>query len=110
MVALLLPSSIVTFFSPAFLMIARPTTGLPVKLILLTRGSAVSQLPTVEPPAVIRLIAPGGSPASVSSSTSRIAVIGVAVAGLSTMVQPAAIAGATLCDTRFNGKLNGEIE
>ncbi len=32
---------------------------------------------------------------------------GVALAGLSTNGQPTASAGATLCATRFSGKLNG---
>ena len=35
------------------------------------------------------------------------APIGVFSDGLSTNGHPAAIAGATLCATRFNGKLNG---
>ena len=34
---------------------------------------------------------------------------GVREAGLSTQVQPAAIAGATLCAARLSGKLNGEM-
>ena len=34
---------------------------------------------------------------------------GVRLAGLSTQVQPAAMAGATLCAARLRGKLNGLI-
>ena len=52
---------------------------------------------------------PAGSPASVSSSARRSAESGVCDAGFSTTAQPAASAGATLCATRLNGKLNGEI-
>src|SRR6185437_3144246 len=49
---------------------------------------------------------------SVSTSTSPMisAPIGVRSEGFSTNGQPAAIAGATLCATRFNGKLNGVMK
>ena len=53
--------------------------------------------------------AAGGSPSSSSSSPSRIALSGVRSDGLSTIGAPAAIAGASLCATWFNGWLNGVI-
>ena len=56
-----------------------------------------------------RLYQPDGSPASTSVSASNPAVSGVRSDGLCTTAQPAASAGATLCSTRFSGKLNGVI-
>ena len=56
-----------------------------------------------------RLYQPDGSPASASVSASSPAVSGVRSDGLWTTAQPAASAGATLCSTRFSGKLNGVI-
>src|SRR4029078_6088948 len=50
----------------------------------------------------------GGPPAVWSSGRSG-AESGVCDAGFRTTAQPAASAGATLCATRLNGKLNGEI-
>ena len=48
-------------------------------------------------------------PASCKTWHSLTAASGVHVAGLSTSVLPAAMAGATLWATRFSGKLNGLI-
>ena len=71
-------------------------------------GSSTMALPTVPPPPVTTLRWPAGRPhSSSSSSASAIADNGVCEAGLSTTGHPAAIAGASLCATRFNGKLNG---
>ncbi len=56
---------------------------------------------------------PGGSPssaaASVTSAPTLSPLSGVAEAGLTTIVLPAASAGATLCATRLKGELNGVI-
>src|SRR5512134_338920 len=103
----LFPSSIVTFFRPAFRMIASPTGGDPVKETLAIRGSTVSHSPTVPPDPTTTLKAPAGIPASSRISASRMAVSGVVEAGFSTIVFPTASAGPTLWATRFSGKLNG---
>ena len=50
---------------------------------------------------------PAGRSVEARISPSSNAVSGVAGAGLSTIGAPTAIAGATLCATRFSGKLNG---
>lgn len=54
--------------------------------------------------------APLGKSVSASTSAMISAPTGVFAAGLSTKGQPAAIAGATLCATRFSGKLNGVMK
>ena len=85
---------------------AQPTIGDPVKLSSLKRSSSISGLAS----RLLRgrtLSAPAGQPASATIFASLRAVIGVCEAGLSTTGQPAAIAGASLCDTRLSGKLNG---
>src|SRR5512140_503312 len=105
----LFPSSIVTFFSPAFRMICSPTGGDPVKEILAIRGSTVSHSPTVPPDPTTTLKTPAGTPASSRISASLIADSGVVDAGFSTIVFPTASAGPTLWATRFSGKLNGVI-
>ncbi len=51
----------------------------------------------------------GGRSVSENSAPRCSADSGVAGAGLTTIGQPAAIAGPILCATRFSGKLNGEI-
>ncbi len=53
--------------------------------------------------------ASSGQPAFRITSPSASAVNGVCGAGFTITGQPAAMAGATLCATRFNGKLNGVI-
>ena len=75
----------------------------------LTRSSSTSTSPISAADPQTTLSQPAGSPACVSSSASRSADSGVCDAGLRTTAQPAASAGATLCATRLNGKLNGEI-
>jgi hypothetical protein len=54
-----------------------------------------------------RFTAPGGAPARVSRSASARAVSGVSNAGLMTVVQPAAKAGATLRVIIAAGKFHG---
>ncbi len=56
---------------------------------------------------VTTLITPGGMPARKASSTSASAVNGVSFAGLTTMVQPAARAGAALRVIIAAGKFHG---
>ena len=88
----------------------QPTGGDPVNVMSATSGWSTSALPTSPPPPVTTLSQPGGRPHSSSSrSASAMAENGVWLAGFSTTGQPAAIAGASLCATRFSGKLNGLI-
>ena len=54
-----------------------------------------------------RFTTPSGTPASASSPTSAYAVRGVSAAGLTTTVQPAARAGATLRVIIAAGKFHG---
>ncbi len=101
------PSSIVTRFSPATWQICSPTSRLPVKLILRTRGSEHRALPIAPPEPVRQEMAKGGIPASSRISTSARADRGVSLAGFRMTALPAASAGPTLWATRFNGKLKG---
>jgi len=96
MVAELLPSSRVTFFIPAFLMISPPTATEPVKVILRQSGWVTMVSPTVAPEPMVTLKTPGGKPASSRTSARRMADTGVLDAGFNTTVLPAAMAGATL--------------
>jgi hypothetical protein len=76
---------------------ALPTSVEPVKVSLRTTGESSSRSPTAAGrPVVTRLATPAGSPASASRSKTATAHSGVCSAGLSTIVQPAATAGATL--------------
>ena len=109
MTGLFEPSSIVTRFNPAKRQICSPTSALPVKLILRTRGSLQITWPSAAPEPVTQAIASSGSPASSSNSTSLSEESGVSEAGLSSTALPPAIAGPTLCATRLSGKLNGVI-
>src|SRR5262249_2903335 len=102
------PSSSVTRLRPARRFISQPTTGEPVNVSSLKRSSSTSAAASL---LFIgsTLSAAAGQPASRMIPASVSAEIGVCEAGLSTTGQPAAIAGASLCATRFSGKLNGEI-
>ena len=104
------PSSSVTRLSarPAFAPISRPTAVEPVKAILSTSGWSTSAAP-VSPSPVITFSTPSGMPASSASSPSRSAVSGVCSAGFSTIVQPAASAGATFQAAIRSGKFHGMI-
>src|SRR5579871_2550645 len=103
----LLPSSIVTFLSPATLQICSPTSRLPVNVILRTRASAHSASPTSLPLPVMHWMPSAGTPHSSRSAVSFSALSGVSVAGFRMTLLPAASAGPTLCATRCRGKLNG---
>src|SRR5579863_5799231 len=105
------PSSKVTRFSvsAALLTIILPTAALPVKAILSTPGCATSAAPAISPTPLITLTTPGGSPASSNQFANSRAVSGVCSAGLSTQVQPAAIAGASFHAAINSGKFHGII-
>ncbi len=96
MFGLLPPSSSVTRFSarPHLAPISRPTAVEPVNATLSTPGWSTSAAP-VSPSPVSTFRVPSGKPASSASSPRRSAVSGVCSAGLSTIGQPAASAGAT---------------
>jgi hypothetical protein len=85
----------------------RPTSVEPVKLSLRTAGCEVSSPPMARAPPVITLRTPAGTPARVASSASANADNGVCAAGLTTIVQPAASAGATLRVIIAAGKFHG---
>ncbi|MDT4879688.1 hypothetical protein FQZ97_1153880 [compost metagenome] len=86
----------------------RPTPVEPVKLTLRTRGSS-SQAVTTAAASVVgtTLTTPDGTPASSSSFATASAVSGVSLAGLTTMVQPAARAGAIFQVGIAIGKFHG---
>ena len=86
-----------------------PTSWLPVKLIFLTRVSWQSVSPTSRPLPVRTLIPRGGRPHSSRILTNSIATRGVSLAGFRMVAFPPAIAGPILWQTRFNGKLKGEM-
>ena len=111
MLALLPPSSRVTRFtwSAQPRMICLPTSVDPVKQTLRTSGCVTKRSPTTEPLPGITVRTPSGRPASRASSPSRIAVIGVSSAGLSTTVLPAARAGAKPQPAIGIGKFHGTM-
>ena len=74
----------------------RPAAVDPVSEIMSTRGWRTRASPNGGPRPVTRLNTPGGSPASCTTSARMNAVSGATSLGLSTTVQPAASAGATL--------------
>ena len=85
----------------------RPTGVEPVKLNLRTWGCSVSCWPMATASPVTMLITPAGRPARAASSARARAENGVSLAGLTTMVQPAARAGATLRVIIAAGKFHG---
>ena len=86
-----------------------PFSESPVNEIFRIAGSSTSAAPTFAPGPAITLRTPSGIPASVASAPSRSAVHGVALAGFSTAVFPAASAGATFQAAIRNGKFHGTI-
>ena len=68
---------------------ARPVAFEPVNVIASTSGWATRPAPTVSPTPWTTLNTPGGIPASIASSATRTAVMGVCSAGLSTTLLPA---------------------
>src|SRR5882724_5309670 len=105
------PSSIEVFFT-VFEHCSRrilPTAVEPVKVILRTMGLDVISPPMADEPPVTTLKTPLGIPARSPSSAIASAEYGVMVAGLSTMVQPAASAGPDLRVIMAFGKFQGVI-
>lgn len=94
--------------SPQSEAMRRPAVGEPVKAILsvprwVTRCSPTSR------PAGTMFNTPGGSSASMQTSANRYDVMGASGAGLSTMVQPAAMAGASFMTVNRSGEFQGTI-
>ena len=108
MQAALPPSSRRTRRFPARAFIFQPISGEPVNESRRNRSSSMS-LSATSRAVGITLSAPSGRPASVMISATFNMISGSAEGGFRTMLQPAAIAGATLCAARFNGKLKGLI-
>ena len=79
-----------------------------MKLILRNRSSRAMPSATFELTGSTWYI-PFGRSVSAKNSASRSEPIGVALAGFTTIGAPTASEGATLCATRFSGKLNGVI-
>ncbi len=100
------PSSSTTFFRPARAFIAQPTLGEPVNDSSRKRSSSTSRSPSSRLMGRMET-APGGSPASSMISATVSIVSGSRDGGLSTMEQPAAMAGAILWAARLSGKLKG---
>ena len=100
-----------------FLMVAadcsnkvRPTSVEPVKVILRTNGCEVRIPPMMRVSFPVNTLnTPSGTPARRASSASAKAVIGVWLAGFTTMVQPAANAGPALRVIIAAGKFQGVI-
>ena len=87
-----------------------PTSVEPVNESLRTSGLSHITLPTAAPRrAVTTLNTPFGTPARSANSARAKAESGVSPAGLTTMVQPAASAGATLRVIIAQGKFQGVI-
>ena len=100
------PSSSVTRFIPARFFSPHPTGGLPVKVSSLIRSSSTSGAASAVVDGTTAMPS-SGQPASSTICASLSALIGVWLAGRTTIGLPAASAGATLCATRLIGKLNG---
>ncbi len=87
-----------------------PTSVEPVNEIFRTRLSWKSTSETIpDEREVIRLTTPGGAPASSIARSTSAAVSGVALAGLTTLVHPAASAGPSLRVIIAAGKFQGVI-
>ncbi len=90
-------------------MTSLPISVEPVKASLSTPGLVASSRPTSVPWPVIMLRTPGGTPASKAIFPYSRAVRGVYIAGLRTIVLPAARAGATFHTAMSSGKFHGRI-
>jgi hypothetical protein len=93
--AALPPSSRTTFFLPASRFIRQPTSALPVNVSIRKRSSSTSRCPMPRSQATT-FSPPAGTPASWQIEARASAESGVALAGFTTLAQPAAIAGPTL--------------
>src|SRR5215470_4059608 len=105
------PSSSVTLLmlSAAALATARPVAVEPVNATLSTPGCAASAAPVPRDRPVTTLTTPGGNPASATSSANPSVETGACSEGLTTMVQPAASAGATFQVISSSGEFHGVI-
>ena len=99
------PSSSKTRLRPECAFSSHPTLADPVKVTSLMRSSFSASHAVSAFDKGRTASASCGHPAFRITSPSASAVNGVCGAGLRRMGQPAAIAGATLCATRFSGKL-----
>src|SRR5690606_28105186 len=89
--------------------ISMPARVLPVKDTMSMPGWALSALPTPAPSPFTRLNTPAGTPALSITWANRQALSGASSLGFSTMVQPAARAGATLQAIWLSGQFHGVI-
>ena len=112
MLADLPPSSCATRFTvgAAFRATSTPARVEPVKETMSTSGCAESAAPTTGPAPFTRLKTPGGTPASCRISAKIRAFSGATSDGLSTIVHPAASAGATLQAIWFSGQFHGVMK
>ena len=111
MLADLPPSSCATRLTvgAAFLATSMPARVDPVNETMSTSGCEDNATPTVGPSPLTRLNTPGGTPASSRISANTSPLSGAISDGLSTTVQPAARAGATLAPIWFSGQFQGVI-
>ena len=105
------PSSIETFFTVCahWASSSLPVAVEPVNVSLRTSGLPVISPPMARASPVTTLTTPAGMPARCASSARASAEKGVWDAGLITMVQPAARAGASLRAIIADGKFHGVI-
>ena len=105
------PSSCATRFTvgAALRATSMPARVEPVNDIMSTSGCDASGTPTLTPSPFTRLNTPAGTPAASMISAKMIAFSGATSDGLSTIVQPAASAGATLHAIWFSGQFHGVI-
>ena len=98
-----------TFFkvSDAFAITRLPVGVEPVSAILRISGCSTIASPVAWP--MTTLTTPSGRPPSISASMHNKVDSGVVLAGFSTTVLPAAIAGATLLAARVSGKFHGTM-
>ena len=87
-----------------------PTCVDPVNVTLRTKGLPVSSAPISVVFPVTMFISPGGNPARSAKTINAIADRGVALAGLHTTAQPAAIAGAIFRVNMALGKFQGVMQ
>ena len=105
------PSSCATRFTvgAALRATSMPARVEPVNDTMSTSGCDASGTPTLTPSPFTRLNTPAGTPAASRISAKMIAFSGATSDGLSTIVQPAASAGATLHAIWFSGQFQGVI-
>ena len=104
---LLPPSSMLNFFSPAACTMRWPVSVEPVKEIARTSGWRHSGSPTSRPVPCTMLSTPAGMPASIASSPSRAALMGLSSLIFSTAVLPNARQGAVFHVAVMKGTFHG---